>query len=56
VKRILHRIEVIKVSEVFVKAVHARQVLVEIAKMVLAELPCFIAHAFENGGNGHRML
>jgi len=37
--RVLHGVEVVEVAEEFVEAVHRWKVLVQVAKMVLAELP-----------------
>ena len=45
------RIEVIEVAEKFVEAVHRRQELVLVAKMVLAELAGGVAHSLERGGD-----
>ena len=41
---IFHRIEVIEVAKELIEAVHRRQELVLVAKMVLAELAGGIAH------------
>ena len=54
--RIRHRVEVIEVAEKFIEAVHGRQIFVEVAEMVLAELPGSVAERFEHGGERHRLL
>src|SRR5258708_36710976 len=51
-RRIFHRIEVIQVAEELVEAMHRRQKLVLVAKVVLAELPSGVAHSFQRGGDG----
>jgi hypothetical protein len=38
----------VQIAEEFVEAVHARQVLIEISQMVLAELASLIALRLEN--------
>ena len=43
--RVLHRVEVIEVAEELVEPVHGRQVLVQVAEVVLAELAGGVAHA-----------
>jgi hypothetical protein len=55
VGRIFHRIEVIKVAEELVEAVHCRQKLVFVAEVVLAELAGGVPHSFERGGNRDRL-
>ena len=45
VRRVFHRVEVIEVAEELVEAMDRRQELIEIAKVVLAELARGIAHA-----------
>ena len=54
-RRVFHRVEVIEVAEELVEAVHRRQKLVLVAKVVLAELAGGVAHSFERGGNRHRL-
>ena len=44
VRGIFHRVEVIEVAEELIEAVHRRQELVEVAKVVLAELARGVAH------------
>ena len=51
-KRILHGIEVVEIAEKLIKAVQRRQVFVEVAEVVLAELPGGVAVIFERSGNG----
>ena len=41
---VFHRVEVIEIAEELVEAVHRRQELVLVAKMVLAELAGGVAH------------
>ena len=53
-RRVFHRVEVVKVAEEFVEAVHRRQELVLVAEMVLAELAGGVAHGLQHGGDGHR--
>ena len=48
--RIGHRVEVIQVSEELVEAMHGRQKLVQVAEVVLAELPGGVALRLEGGG------
>ena len=54
--RIRHRVEVIEVAEEFVEAVHGRQVFVQIAEMILAELSGGVAERFEHGGGRDRLV
>ena len=54
--RIGHRIEVIEVTEEFVEAVQRRQIFVQVAEMVLAELAGGVTHRFEQQRRGHRLL
>ena len=46
-----HGVEVIQIAEEFIEAVQRRQVLVQVAEMVLAELSGGIALRLERGGN-----
>ena len=55
-ERILHRVEMIEIAEELVEAVHRRKVLVEVAEMVLAELPGLIAERLQRGGDGRRLV
>ena len=48
--RVRHRVEVVQVTEEFVEAVNRRQVLVQIAEVVLAELAGGVTLRFERGG------
>src|SRR5882724_4242990 len=50
-RRVFHRVEVIKISEELVEAVDGRQELIQIAEMVLAELAGSIALRFKRGSN-----
>ena len=54
--RIGHRVEVVEVTEEFVEAVHRRQIFVQVAEMVLAELAGGVAHRFEQKRRRHRLL
>ena len=54
--RIGHRVEVIEVAEELVEAVHGRQVLVQIAQVVLAELSGGVAQRLQHGGDRHRLV
>ena len=45
-ERVFHRVEMIEITEKFVEAVQGRQVTVEVAEMVLAELAGFVSLAF----------
>ena len=54
--RVLHGIEVIEIAEELVEAVDRRQELVQVAKMVLAELAGGVAHRFECGGDRRRLV
>ena len=53
VRRVFHRVEMIEVAEELVEAVHRRQELVLVAKVVLAKLAGGVAHSFQRGGDGH---
>ena len=55
VEGILHRIEVIQVAEELVEAVNGWQKLVEVAKVILAELARGIAHRLERRGDRRRL-
>ncbi len=50
-RRVFHRIQVIEVAEKLVEPVHRRQELVQIAEMVLAELPGLVALFLQRGGD-----
>ena len=54
-ERVLHRVEVIEIAEELVEAVHAWQIFVAVAEMVLAELPGGVAHRLQRGGDGRRL-
>ena len=54
--RIGHGVEMIEVTEELVEAVHRRQILVQVAKMVLAELPGRIAVRLQHGGERHGLI
>jgi len=51
-RRIFHRVEVIKVTEELVEAVNRGQELIPVAKMVLAELAGRVTLRFQRGGDG----
>ena len=51
VRRIFHRIEVIKVAEKLVEAVDGGQEFIEVAEMILAELPGGVALRFDRRSN-----
>jgi hypothetical protein len=46
--RVRHGIEMIKITEILVKPVQCRQILVQITEMVLAELGSFIAERLQH--------
>src|SRR5215469_7829554 len=46
----------VQVTEKLVEPVQGRQVLVEVAQMVLAELPGCIAKLFQHGGQRHGLI
>ena len=48
--RVRHGVEVVQVAEELVEAVQRRQVLVQVAQVVLAELPGGVALRLERGG------
>ena len=50
--RVRHGVEVVQVAEELVEAVQRRQVLVQVAEVVLAELPGGVALRLERGGEG----
>ena len=54
-RRVFHRVEVIQVAEELVEAVDGRQELVEVAEVVLAELPGGIAHGLQRRRDRHRL-
>ena len=54
-RRVLHRIQVIEVAEELVEAVDGGQELIEVAQVVLAELPGGVAHRLERCGDGRRL-
>ncbi len=54
-ERVLHGVEVVEVAEELVEAVDGRQELVEIAEVVLAELPGGVALALQDGGQRGRL-
>jgi hypothetical protein len=47
--RVLHRIEMVQIAEEFVEAMHGRQKLVPVAKVVLAELSGGVPHRLQHG-------
>ena len=53
--RIRHGVEVIQIAEELIEAVHAGQIFVQVAEMVLAELTGGVAHRLERGGDGRRL-
>src|SRR5262249_36015785 len=50
--RLFLGVKMVQVAEELIEAVHRRQVLITVAKMVLAELPCRITEVLEELGNG----
>ena len=54
VRGILHRVQVIEVAEELVEPMHRGEEFVEVAQMVLAELPGGVAHGLERRGNRRR--
>ena len=46
----------VQVAEELVEPVHRRQVLVQIAQMVLAELPGLVAQRLQHGGERHGLV
>ncbi len=50
-ERVFHRVEVIEVAEELVEPVHGGQELIEIAKVIFAELAGRVALCFERGGD-----
>ena len=54
--RVRHRIKMVQIAEEFVEAVHRRQVFVQIAQMVLAELPGLVALRLQDGCQRHRLV
>ena len=53
---VFHRVEVVQVTEELVEAVQRRQILVEIAEVVLAELARGVSHRLESGRDGRRFV
>ena len=53
VLRLLLRVQVVEVAEELVEAVHRRQVLVQVAEVVLAELPRRVAERLQQLGDRH---
>ena len=53
--RVRHRVQVVQVAEELVEAVHRRQVLVQVAQVVLAELAGCIAKRLQHGGQRDRL-
>ena len=53
--RVFHRIQVIEIAEEFVESMNGRQELVQVAKVVLAELAGGIAHRLQRRGDGRRL-
>ena len=51
--RLLLRVQVVEVAEELVEAVHGRQELVQVAEMVLAELPGRVAERLQQLGDRH---
>ncbi len=51
--RLLLRVQVVEVAEELVEAVHGRQVLVQVAEVVLAELPRRVAERLQQLGDRH---
>src|SRR5512135_2439419 len=54
-ERVLHRVQVIQVAPELIEPVQCRQELIEVAKMVLAELSSGIAQALESRSDGWRL-
>ena len=54
--RVFHRIQVIEIPKELIEAVHCWQELVQVAKVVLAELASGITHGLEHRGNGGRFV
>jgi hypothetical protein len=54
--RIGHCVEVVQVAEELVEPVHRREELVQVAQMVLAELPSLVAERLQHGGERHRRV
>src|SRR6476660_8436616 len=54
-ERILHRVQMIEITEVFIEPMHRRQKFVAVAEMVLAKLSRSVAHRLEGGGDGWRL-
>jgi len=52
VLRFLLRIQVVEIAEEFIEAVVRRQMLIQVAEMVLAELACRIAERLQQLGDG----
>src|SRR5262249_50965219 len=50
--RVLHGVQVVQIPVELIETMHRRQELVSITEMVLAELPCCVAHRFKRGGDG----
>src|SRR6516164_3136456 len=52
-ERVFHGIEMVEVAPEFIEAVNGRQILIAIAKMVLAELSGLVAHPLQRSSNRH---
>lgn len=52
-RRILHRVEMVQIAEELVEAVDRWQELVQVAQVILAELPRGVAVRLEHLGDGH---
>src|SRR5450755_514735 len=55
-ERVLHRVEMIEIPKELIESMHRRQISVQIAQMVLAELARFIALRLKRGGDGRRFV
>ena len=54
-RRVFHRVEVIEVAKELVETVDGGQILIEIAKVILTELPGGIAHGLEYRCGSHSL-
>jgi hypothetical protein len=54
--RVLHRVQVVQITEEFVEAVQGWQELVQVAQVVFAELAGGVAHGLEHGGDCRRLV
>src|SRR5271165_5242857 len=51
-ERIRHGVQVVQIAEILVEPVYRRQKLIQVAEVVLAELPRLVALLLEGGGYG----